>query len=82
MFARTSGAGIIPDELDVNFVNSHRMKVGDYEPALRAFQDVIMRYPDHAIAYYMLMNCAMQLFFQKTDGNPEWEGYVEEFELI
>lgn len=40
--------------LDVNFVNNHRMKSRDYAVAADAFRDVIKRYEGHAFAYYYL----------------------------
>jgi radical SAM superfamily enzyme YgiQ (UPF0313 family) len=40
--------------LDVNFVNNHRMEIGDYATAILCFEDVIARYEDHAFAYYFL----------------------------
>lgn len=38
--------------LDVNFVNNHRMSIGEYGTAARAFADVIERNPGHAFAHY------------------------------
>jgi radical SAM superfamily enzyme YgiQ (UPF0313 family) len=40
--------------LDVNFVNNRRMRVGDYQVAARCFEDVIERYKEHAFAHYFL----------------------------
>jgi len=40
--------------LDVNFVNNRRMRIGDYEVAARCFEDVIERYREHAFAHYFL----------------------------
>ncbi len=40
--------------LDVNFVNNRRMKIGDYKTAILCFEDVIARYENHAFAYYYL----------------------------
>lgn len=65
--------------LSVNFVNNHRMKVGDYETAMQAFLDVLKRYPDHAFAYYYIARCATELFLRKVHGNKEWEHYSEYF---
>jgi anaerobic magnesium-protoporphyrin IX monomethyl ester cyclase len=67
--------------LDVNFVNNHRYLKGDFLTAMRAFQDVLIRYPDHAFAYYMIAQCASALFSEKVD-NKEWFGYADYFELI
>ncbi len=40
--------------LDVNFVNNHRMKIGDFEFAYKIFRDVVRRYDNHAFAYYYM----------------------------
>ena len=40
--------------LDVNFVNNRRMRIGDYHVAARCFEDVIDRYREHAFAHYFL----------------------------
>lgn len=40
--------------LDVNFVNNHRMAIGDYKVAALCFEDVIARYENHAFAHYYL----------------------------
>lgn len=68
--------------LDVNFVNNYRMRIGDYETALQAFQDVILRYPDHAFAYYYMAKCASKLFRKKMKEHPEWNEYAEYFGVL
>lgn len=64
--------GIDPEEikrkrylmnLDVNFVNNHRLKTGEYQIAKACFEDVISRYEDHAFAYYYLAKTLEALFF-------------------
>jgi len=40
--------------LDVNFVNNRRMRMGEYQVAARCFEDVIERYREHAFAHYFL----------------------------
>lgn len=40
--------------LEVNFVNNYRMRIGDYQTAALCFEDVVTRYDDHAFAYYYL----------------------------
>ena len=47
--------------LDVNFVNNYRMKIGDYETAAKCFQDVIDRSTNHAFAHYYLAKAQSQL---------------------
>lgn len=78
--------------LDVNFVNNHRMKVGDYEIAILCFKDVIARYENHAFAYYYLaralsaVNKNNQQIEQVLDKMKEvmniesvWKEYFEHF---
>lgn len=40
--------------LDVNFVNNHRMRVGDYATAISSFQEVISRHESQPFAHYYL----------------------------
>lgn len=68
--------------LDVNFINNHRMKTGDYETAMRAFMDVLARYPDHAVAYWCIARCAEEMFFRKADLSPEWGEYITELDVV
>jgi anaerobic magnesium-protoporphyrin IX monomethyl ester cyclase len=50
--------------LDVNFVNNRRMRIGEYEVAARCFEDVIERYREHAFAHYFLAKA-----YEKIGGN-------------
>jgi len=52
--------------LDVNFINNRRMRVGDYQVAARCFEDVIERYREHAFAHYFLARA-----YEKISGNDE-----------
>jgi radical SAM superfamily enzyme YgiQ (UPF0313 family) len=47
--------------LDVNFHNNRRMKIGDYKTAARCFEEVLRRYPDHEIAKHYLKICEGKL---------------------
>ena len=52
--------------LDVNFVNNRRMRIGEYEVAARCFEDVIERYREHAFAHYFLAKA-----YEKIGGNAK-----------
>ncbi len=80
--------------LDVNFVNNYRMKIGDYSVVASSFRDVIRRYADHAFAYYYLaraleaMNEDAELIRLNKDKFSEiinrdtvWREYAEYFNL-
>jgi len=43
--------------LDLNFHNNRRMKVGDYGVAARCFEEVLRRYPGHEWAAFYLQKC-------------------------
>lgn len=79
--------------LDCNFVNNHRMKVGDFKIAALCFEDVIIRYPDHAFAHYFFAK-AMESMGEKAKArefmkeykkiivtDPKWKEYAEYFKL-
>jgi len=40
--------------LEANFVNNQRMKIGDYQTAKRCFEEVLERHPNHPFALYYL----------------------------
>ncbi len=80
--------------LDVNFVNNHRMKMGDYQVAANCFRDVSERYLNHAFAYYYLaealegMNANPELikinrdkFYEILESDDVWREYAEYFSL-
>ena len=52
--------------LDVNFVNNRRMRIGEYRVAARCFEDVIERYREHAFAHYFLAKA-----YEKIGGNED-----------
>jgi radical SAM superfamily enzyme YgiQ (UPF0313 family) len=52
--------------LDVNFVNNRRMRMGEYRVAARCFEDVIERYREHAFAHYFLAKA-----YEKIGGHDE-----------
>jgi radical SAM superfamily enzyme YgiQ (UPF0313 family) len=52
--------------LDCNFVNNYRMKVGDWSTAAKAFRDVIKRYGNHAFAFYYLGECYRHMGDEET----------------
>ena len=79
--------------LDVNFVNNRRMKVGDFKVAALCFADVIARYENHAFAYYYLAKALdflnekerAELNYNKAKEIIEkdniWKGYFEHFNI-
>jgi len=80
--------------LDVNFVHNHRMQIGDYEVAAKAFADVISRYGDHAFAYYYLSEAfdrlgngdaakkAKDKYYKIAKKDHFWKDHVEHFGLL
>jgi radical SAM superfamily enzyme YgiQ (UPF0313 family) len=62
--------------LEVNFVNNRTMKLGDYEGAIRLFNQVIKMYPNQAFAHYYLSMCYVGLGNTKEAKN-EYRTYKE-----
>ncbi len=52
--------------LDVNFVNNRRMRMGEYQVAARCFEDVIERYREHAFAHFFLAQA-----YEKIGGHEQ-----------
>lgn len=79
--------------LDVNFVNNRRMRVGDYKVAALCFEDVIARYEDHAFAYYYLSKAlcalnedkkaqdAMDKYREILEKDTVWKEYFDYFNI-
>ena len=44
-------------QLEINFVNNHNMKIGRYDIALDYFNNVVDRYPNHALALFYSGKC-------------------------
>lgn len=78
--------------LDVNFINNHRMRIGDYKVAILCFSDIIERYENHAFAYYCLARAmsALRASPQKikwimnkaveiSSKDTSWKEYFEHF---
>lgn len=81
--------------LDVNFVNNYRMKIGDFEIAKGYFSNVAKNHPSHAFAHYFLAQTYEKLrsdkevvqyhrnvFFEIVNKEQEWAEYAAEFKLI
>ena len=52
--------------LDVNFHNNYRMKIGDYKTAARCFEEVLRRYKEHKWAKHYLEICEQKLLDKLT----------------
>lgn len=62
--------GVNPDDvarevyeynLDVNFHNNRRMRIGDYRTAARCFEEVLRGYPGHELAAKYLLKCREEM---------------------
>jgi radical SAM superfamily enzyme YgiQ (UPF0313 family) len=54
-------ADVYQMNLDINFHNNRRMRIGNYETAKRCFEEVIRRYDGHEIARHYLKICEGKL---------------------
>lgn len=83
--------------LEVNFVNNYRMRIGDYQISANCFKDVLQRTTNHAFAYYYLAKCQEQLkdyyniteidknmnkFYEIVRKDDTWREYAKQFGLI
>ncbi len=80
--------------LELNFVNNYRMRIGDYVCAISRFRDIASRNKDHAFAHYYLAEaykgvgnknkCSEQLdcFYQIVNRVPKWKEYALHFGII
>jgi hypothetical protein len=80
--------------LEVNFVHNYRMKIEDFATALVWFNEVIRKYPEHALAHYYISkaykgmhdtNSAerhFMMFENIVSYNEDWRKYAQYFSLI
>jgi hypothetical protein len=52
--------------IEINFINNRRLRIGDFDMAIMSFSEVLQRYYDHPIAHFMISKC----YFLKGD-NPK-----------
>ena len=80
--------------LYANFVNNSNMLCGNYNIAIAYFNNVIQKYPEHAIAHYFLsiayeksgsdnelIERHMDLFKQSVNNNKDWRYYAHYYKL-
>jgi len=78
--------------IDLNFVHNADLEMGDYDTALKGFENVIRAKPDHAFAYYYSSLCYQRLgdeenyqaHFDKYlefSTNEFWQKYINKYNL-
>lgn len=80
--------------LEFNFVNNYRIRIGDYVSAITRLGDIANRHPDHAFAHYYLAEgykgvgnknkCSEHLdrFFEIVNRIPKWKEYALRFGIM
>jgi radical SAM superfamily enzyme YgiQ (UPF0313 family) len=63
--------------LDVNFVNNHRMRLGDFATAASCFEQIVARFDRHAFAHYFLARAYRNLPGKETSADLEMTKYKE-----
>ena len=82
--------------LDVNFVNNRRMRVGDYDTAIFSFNEVISRHADQPFAHYFISeaykkrgltddfnkaNFHFNRYLELISADKDWFDYANKFHL-
>jgi radical SAM superfamily enzyme YgiQ (UPF0313 family) len=78
--------------LELNFVHNNDMRFGEYQTALKGFENVIRIRKDHAFAWFYAAKCHAQLGnaeqasayrrkYRQYAATPFWKPYVEQFAL-
>lgn len=60
---------VFNSNLDINFVNNRNMKIGNYEVARDAFEEVVERFPKQAFGHYYLAKCLDKLGEDGADAH-------------
>ncbi|MFA7059945.1 MAG: radical SAM protein [Pedobacter sp.] len=81
--------------LEANFVKNYNLSIGNFIKALKYFQNITEKYPDHAFAHYYLAKAHegleseakiikyhMDRFFDLVNDNKVWSKYSQLFNLI
>ncbi len=80
--------------LELNFVNNSDFRLGNYEKALKGFENTIRVKNDHAIAYYFAAKCYKKMSLNKkykayktkyqeiVRESPFWKKYAKQFNLV
>jgi anaerobic magnesium-protoporphyrin IX monomethyl ester cyclase len=81
--------------LELNFVNNYRLRIGDYKTASMYMDHVLSKYPGHAFAHYYMSkayeglkeDCIKvqyhkQRFDEIIEESDEWKEYAQYFQLI
>jgi hypothetical protein len=81
--------------LDVNFVNNRRMRIGDYGTAIASFEEVISRHEAQPFAHYFLAEAIEKIggarelvinhrkrYQEIIFNDPEWAAMAEHFNLM
>jgi len=80
--------------LDVNFVNNRRVRIGDFQTAIASFQEVISRHSEQPFAHYFLADALEKSGATKSlitnhraryeeiiSKDPEWASMAKKFSL-
>lgn len=70
-------AQIYEMNLEANFVNNHRMRIGDYETAVRCFKEVVDRHPRQPFAHYFLAAARDKLEIGTESAVENRRRYIE-----
>jgi anaerobic magnesium-protoporphyrin IX monomethyl ester cyclase len=80
--------------LELNFVVNSDFKLGDYESALKEFENTIKVKPDHAFAYYFAARCCKMMHLDEKylaykakykeimEESAFWRDYANQFGLV
>ncbi len=68
--------GIYRMNLRINFIENQRMAMGDYQTAIKCFEDVLQRYHNHAFAYYYIAKCKEKLFQNADEENRRFMNII------
>lgn len=80
--------------LDVNFVNNRRIRIGDYKTAIASFEEVISRHEGQPFAHYFLADALQRnggenskiiahknRYHEIIENEPEWAAAARKFDL-
>ena len=65
--------------LEVNFIDNHAMRIGDYELAMREFLAVLERDPTHAFALHGISVAAAKQYVKILRENRGWQDWLVQF---
>lgn len=84
------------NNLNCNFIENYNYRSGNYAIAITFFEDILVSYPRHAFAHYMIWKCMEKIeqsdkkrmkqhkdkFYELIETDVLWRDYADQFHIM